>query len=93
VQLRNDLSYGVYIYAFPIQQLLASFGLARLNPIVFFVIATAATVPLAALSWFLVERRAISLKRRIERKSDKQTTATAERRSSESVGAPSGGEE
>jgi peptidoglycan/LPS O-acetylase OafA/YrhL len=77
VQLRNDLSYGVYIYAFPIQQLLATCGLARLDPFVFFAIATAATVPLAALSWFLVERHAMSLKRRIERKSDKPTTASA----------------
>jgi peptidoglycan/LPS O-acetylase OafA/YrhL len=30
--LRTDLSYGIYIYAFPIQQLLVICGLAFLNP-------------------------------------------------------------
>ncbi|ASW90909.1 acyltransferase family protein [Mycobacterium marseillense] len=64
LRLRTDLSYGMYIYAFPVQQLLAVCGLARLNPMVFFVVATAATLPVAALSWFLVEKRALSLKSR-----------------------------
>ena len=60
--LRTDLSYGVYIYAFPMQQLLVICGLAFLNPGVFAAIAAIATLPLAALSWFLVEKPAISLK-------------------------------
>ncbi|MCV7084291.1 acyltransferase, partial [Mycolicibacter hiberniae] len=67
-RLRNDLSYGVYIYAFPIQQLLAAFGLARFNPFLFFILATAATLPVAALSWFVVEKRAMALKARIFRR-------------------------
>ncbi|WP_078294517.1 acyltransferase [Mycobacterium sp. D16R24] len=74
-RLRNDLSYGVYIYAFPIQQLLAGLGLARLNPFLFFLLATAATLPLAALSWFVVEKRAMALKSRIRRKPVQQRTA------------------
>jgi peptidoglycan/LPS O-acetylase OafA/YrhL len=69
LRLRTDLSYGVYIYAWPMQQLLVICGLAILNPIVFAVIAAIATLPLAALSWFLVEKRALSLKSRFERKS------------------------
>jgi peptidoglycan/LPS O-acetylase OafA/YrhL len=68
LNLRNDLSYGVYIYAFPIQQLLAICGLAVLAPPLFFIIATIATLPVAALSWFLVEKRALSLKSRFERR-------------------------
>jgi peptidoglycan/LPS O-acetylase OafA/YrhL len=64
VQLRNDISYGVYIYAFPIQQLLIICGLAALNPIVFFVVAATCTVPLAAASWLVVEKRALALKNR-----------------------------
>ena len=67
--LKTDLSYGVYIYAFPIEQLLVICGLAFLNPGVFAVIATAATLPLAALSWFLVEKPAISIKARLKRRS------------------------
>jgi peptidoglycan/LPS O-acetylase OafA/YrhL len=48
--------------------LLAILGLVWLNPLVFFVVSTIATLPLAALSWFLVEKRAMSLKRRIKQK-------------------------
>jgi peptidoglycan/LPS O-acetylase OafA/YrhL len=36
--------------------------------LVFFVVSMLATLPLAALSWFLVEKRAMSLKRRIKQK-------------------------
>ncbi|BBZ13032.1 acyltransferase family protein [Mycobacterium branderi] len=68
LRLRTDLSYGVYIYAFPIQQLLVICGLGILNPILFAVVATFATVPLAAMSWFLVEKRALSLKSRLRRR-------------------------
>ncbi|HEV7580602.1 MAG TPA: acyltransferase, partial [Mycobacterium sp.] len=69
LRLPTDVSYGTYIYAFPIQQLLAVCGLASLNPFLFFAIATAATLPLAALSWFVVEKPALSLKSRLKRKS------------------------
>jgi len=68
LRLRTDLSYGVYIYAFPIQQLLVICGLGVLNPILFVLIATIATLPLAALSWFLVEKPAMRLKSRLKQK-------------------------
>ena len=64
-RLRTDLSYGVYIYACPIQQLLVICGLGTLNPIVFTIIAAVATLPFAAMSWFLVEKPAMVLKARI----------------------------
>ncbi|MCV7299514.1 acyltransferase [Mycobacterium barrassiae] len=67
-RLRNDLSYGMYIYAWPVQQLLAAAGLVWLDPRLFFVVATLCTVPLAAASWFVVERQAMKLKRRVRRK-------------------------
>jgi peptidoglycan/LPS O-acetylase OafA/YrhL len=68
LRLRTDLSYGVYIYAFPIQQILVITGLAFLAPPVFAIIAAALTLPLAALSWFLVEKPAMSLKARLTRR-------------------------
>ncbi|MCK8643364.1 acyltransferase family protein [Mycobacterium colombiense] len=68
LRLRTDLSYGVYIYAWPMQQLLVICGLAFLPPLVFAVVAAIATLPLAALSWFLVEKRALSLKSRFKRR-------------------------
>jgi peptidoglycan/LPS O-acetylase OafA/YrhL len=69
LRLRTDLSYGVYIYAFPIQQLLVICGLGSMNPIVFATIAAIATLPLAALSWILIEKPAMSLKSRLKRRS------------------------
>lgn len=69
LRLRTDLSYGLYIYAFPVQQLLAVCGLAtRLYPAVFFLVAVAASLPLAAASWFLVEKPSMSLKRRLKQR-------------------------
>ncbi|EUA47341.1 Nodulation protein 10 [Mycobacteroides abscessus subsp. abscessus] len=65
LNLRNDLSYGVYIYAFPIQQLLVIMGLATLRVFPFFIVATLVTLPLAAMSWFVVEKRALALKKRL----------------------------
>jgi peptidoglycan/LPS O-acetylase OafA/YrhL len=68
LNLRTDLSYGTYIYASPMQQLLVIAGLGALNPLVFSIIATVVTLPAAALSWFLVEKPALRLKVRITRK-------------------------
>ena len=68
LRLKTDLSYGVYIYAFPMQQLLIVCGVGVLTPLAFFSVATIATLPLAALSWFLVEKPALSLKARLLRK-------------------------
>lgn len=65
LRLRTDLSYGLYIYAFPMQQILVIAGLVTLKPVVFAVVATIATLPLAALSWYLVEKPALSVKARL----------------------------
>jgi peptidoglycan/LPS O-acetylase OafA/YrhL len=59
----------VYIYACPIQQLLIIYGLGSMNPIALWVISAAASLPIAALSWTLVEKPALSLKSRIRRRS------------------------
>lgn len=59
-----DLSYGVYIYGFPVQQTLVTLGLHQLGvaPVV---VASALIVPwLALLSWRLVEAPALALKQR-----------------------------
>lgn len=53
---RNDLSYGGYIYAFPVQQLLAVFGAYHWGVWWFTLAATICTIPLAAASWFFIER-------------------------------------
>ena len=53
---KNDISYGVYIYAFAVQQMLAVFGAAEWGIPWFSLSAAVITVPLAAGSWIFVER-------------------------------------
>ena len=53
---RGDLSYGVYLYAFPVQQLLIHYLQPdRLTPFTLFLAALPPTFALAALSWRFVE--------------------------------------
>ncbi|ASL15901.1 acyltransferase family protein [Mycobacterium intracellulare] len=76
-RLSTDLSYGVYIYAFAIQQLLVICGLATTNPIGFCLISAGITLPIAALSWFLVEKPALTLKVRLKaRSADRHRSAS-----------------
>jgi len=57
----GDCSYGVYIYAFPIQQTLA-FLFPGMWLIAMILGSGAITLGVAALSWVLIERRALALK-------------------------------
>lgn len=54
--LRHDISYGLYIYAFPVQQLLVLTGIHERGLLLYDLVALLATIPLAAASWLLVER-------------------------------------
>lgn len=56
----GDYSYGIYIYAFPVQQLVASSGVS--DPLVNMAVALPVTLACAVLSWHLVERVALDLK-------------------------------
>ncbi|MEO6834367.1 MAG: hypothetical protein ABI231_00435 [Candidatus Tumulicola sp.] len=61
---RIDLSYGLYIYAFPIQQLLVIYGFNVFGIVPYFSLTFALTVLLAAASWFIIGKPSLSLKRR-----------------------------
>lgn len=61
---RGDLSYGMYLYAFPVMQTLALVGATALGPIGFIVASTTLTLPFAAFSWFVVEHPAMQLRHR-----------------------------
>jgi peptidoglycan/LPS O-acetylase OafA/YrhL len=58
----GDYSYGLYIYAFPVQQTIAHF-MPKINPIQMFVLSLPTTFILAFISWWLIEKKALSLKR------------------------------
>ena len=53
---KNDVSYGVYIYAFAFQQLLAVFGGYEWGLVLFSLAAAALTIPTAIASWVWIAR-------------------------------------
>ena len=57
----RDYSYGIYIYAFPVQQTLVSFWPEMALP-AYLLSTLVITVALAALSWHFVEKPALKLK-------------------------------
>jgi peptidoglycan/LPS O-acetylase OafA/YrhL len=61
---KNDISYGMYIWGWPVEQLLVLATGARVLPLpLFLVLSIALSVPLAWASWLLVERPAMRWKR------------------------------
>lgn len=60
---RTDLSYGVYLYGWPMQQL--AFIAGATTVVANTALATLFALACAALSWFLVERPALRWKRRL----------------------------
>ena len=52
----GDFSYGMYLYAFPIQQLLVMSNSGSMNPYALFAIAWPLSILAGMLSWFIVER-------------------------------------
>lgn len=59
----GDYSYGIYIYAFPVQQSLMALH-PGLEPIQLLATATPVTLVLAMLSWHLLEKPALRIKKR-----------------------------
>lgn len=56
-----DISYGIYLYAYPVQQALVMF-LGPHDPYLNTLLSFIITAPLAALSWYYVEKPALALK-------------------------------
>ncbi len=59
----GDFSYGIYIFSFPVQQLLVHWLDPKLSLPMFMAISLAASIAIAALSWHLIESPALRLKR------------------------------
>ena len=59
----NDYSYGIYIYAFPIQQLLVLWGVNRWGYWTYTLLTLVMVVPFAVASWWLIEKHALRLKK------------------------------
>jgi len=63
----GDYSYGLYIYAFPVQQTIAHF-MPKISPIPMFALSLPTTFIFAYSSWWLLEKKALSLKKREPKK-------------------------
>lgn len=61
---QNDISYGMYIYAWPVQVILILAGSASLGWFTNAALTIVCTLPLAWLSWMLIEKPAMNLKER-----------------------------
>ncbi len=61
VNSKTDVSYGIYLYAWPLQMLLIRY-IAGISPGAVIVLTTIAAGLLAYLSWRFIERPALSLK-------------------------------
>lgn len=62
VGVKNDYSYGVYVYGFLVQQTLAFFGVYKLGYLPFALIALVVSLGFAWLSWHGIEKHAMALK-------------------------------
>ena len=62
--LFGDFSYGIYLYAFPVQQLLFRYLTAAHKPLMLTTIAFVISLLLAVVSWHFVEKPFLQIKNR-----------------------------
>lgn len=62
IKINNDYSYGMYIYNFPIIQILCSFGMYRTQPYLAFFMSILLTMIMSFFSWHYIEKRFLALK-------------------------------
>ncbi len=60
LEKRGDISYGVYLYSFLLQQCLVAFDLHHAGWLVFFATSVVVSVVAGCFSWLLVERPSIA---------------------------------
>ena len=60
----NDISYGVYVYGYPVTQLLVMWHAPRLGVVPYLVLCCAVTACFGAFSWFVIEERSLRLRKR-----------------------------
>lgn len=76
IQKYGDISYGMYIYAFPVQQAIVHIT-GTSNPWKMFAASLMISSVCGALSWYLIEKPFLGLKNRIDTKRYPLSTADA----------------
>lgn len=57
-RVKNDTSFGIYVYSYPVQQLIIFF-VTTINPIVLFIFTLAIVYPISIASWIFIEKPAL----------------------------------
>lgn len=61
----GDFTYGIYIFSFPVQQILITLDLTGNDPLRLFFLTLAIVLPMAIVSWHLLEKKMMLLKPKI----------------------------
>jgi peptidoglycan/LPS O-acetylase OafA/YrhL len=62
----GDFTYGVYVFSFPVQQLLIYLNVTQNNPYILFFCTLLIVLPLSIASWHLIEKKFLSMKDKIK---------------------------
>ncbi|MFZ1528954.1 MAG: acyltransferase [Ferruginibacter sp.] len=62
----GDFTYGLYIFAFPVQQIIIDIHNNQVHPYPLFLLTVLVCLPLAVLSWHLLEKTMLALKSRVK---------------------------
>ncbi|SBW22326.1 O-acetyl-transferase [Candidatus Protofrankia californiensis] len=73
----NDITYGLYIYSFPFQQLMAVYGVHHHGVAPYYAACLSGTFILATTSWLLIERPVQQLKSWTPRKSARHPSGSS----------------
>ncbi len=58
----GDFTYGIYAFSFPVQQILISTKLIKDSPLNLFFITLLIVIPIAILTWHMMEKKMLALK-------------------------------
>jgi peptidoglycan/LPS O-acetylase OafA/YrhL len=58
----GDFSYGIYVFSFPIQQMLVSIKIFKDNPYKLFFVSLVIVIPMAVFSWHFLEKKFLEFK-------------------------------
>lgn len=73
----GDFSYGIYIFSFPVQQLLMHWLAPDLSLATFMLVSLSLSLAMAVLSWHFIEAPALQLKRYLPKRKVRESVAIA----------------
>ena len=62
----GDFTYGIYLFSYPVQQMIIAGSREQINPYFLFFISFAISLLLAFISWHFVEKQFLKLKNRVK---------------------------